>query len=422
MQLEDLLLSREGKISFISNPINLFFHMKKTVVYYTSTCYLDIVIEAINILKKSVDLHVMIEITPKMSKTNIIDIEKLPTDKTIIAASELIDQKSYEYFRPYFEGCASVNFVVHPHQTGLSLSTLKVSRKVWQFIRKINPGVIHIEAFTLRSIALIPYLFSKRKIFITIHDAVAHVGAKDWKNSFADYVLIQFPYSKNYFFYSRYSKLQFENHYKSDKNPKYVLGMYPYSYYKKYVKEENDLHKHILFFGGLSAYKGVDVLLKAMMLVFKSFPDELLIIAGREKSGFILDNKILNDNEDRIEIRKRYIPNEELVSLIKGAKFVICPYKDASQSGVLMTAFALDVPGIVTKVGAFPEFVSQNVNGMLVPANDPFHLAEAIMTALRNNFYLTLAKNVTIANETNLWSQNESILLNAYKGGVVSYK
>jgi glycosyltransferase involved in cell wall biosynthesis len=362
-----------------------------------------------------VDLHVLIEVTPESRNKNILAIEEFPPHTTIIAASELIDKKSYEYFRPYFEGCASVNFVIHPHKTGFSLTTLQASWKAWQWIRGINPSVINIESFTLRSLALIPYLFSKRKIFIIIHDPVPHLGEKKWKGGLADYLLSHLPYPRNYFFYSQYARLQFEKHYKKDKGPKYVLGMYPYFYYKKCVKMEDSIHKYMLFFGRLSAYKGIEVLLKSMSLVFPSFPDELLIVAGREIDGYSLDTSLFNGDVHRIELRKRYIPTQELVSLIKGAKFVICPYVDASQSGVLMTAFGLGTPCIVTNVGAFPEFVSQNVNGMIVPANDPIQLAEAIKAALRNDFYLSLAHNVTIANEKNLWTQNKNIILHAYE-------
>jgi len=394
--------------------------MRKTVVYYTAPCYLDISIEAINILKRSVDLHVLIEVTPESRNKNILAIEQFPAHTTIIAASELIDTKNYDYLRPYFEGCASVNFVIHPHKTGFSLTTLQASWKAWQLIRKINPSVINIESFTLRSLALIPFLFSKKKKFIIIHDPVPHLGEKEWKGGLADYLLSHLPYRRNYFFYSQYAKLQYEGHYKKDKNPKYVLGMYPYFYYTKFVKKEDSIPKHILFFGRLSAYKGIEVLLKAMSLVFPSYPGELLIVAGREIDGYSLDTSLLNGDANRIELRKRYIPNQELVSLIKGAKFVICPYMDASQSGVLMTAFGLGIPCIVTKVGAFPEFVSQNINGMIVPANDPIQLAEAIKAALRNDFYLSLAHNVATANEQNLWAQNENIILKAYEESYVN--
>ncbi len=47
--------------------------------------------------------------------------------------------------------------------------------------------------------------------------------------------------------------------------------------------------KHILFFGRLSPYKGIDDLLQAMPDVFNEFPDEKLIIAGKGYPGFEID-------------------------------------------------------------------------------------------------------------------------------------
>jgi glycosyltransferase involved in cell wall biosynthesis len=169
-----------------------------------------------------------------------------------------------------------------------------------------------------------------------------------------------------------------------------------------------------LFFGAISQYKGVDILLKAMPLVFKEFPSETLIIADRMKEGLNLDQDIINKYKSQIVILDRYIPNEELFALIQESKFVVCPYLDATQSGVLMTAFALNKPVIATNVGAFPEYIEHNITGMLVPVSDPDKLANAIMSALYNDFYKTLENNIRTNNSSNLWALNKPLILKAY--------
>jgi glycosyltransferase involved in cell wall biosynthesis len=178
------------------------------------------------------------------------------------------------------------------------------------------------------------------------------------------------------------------------------------------VNEEDGTKKHILFFGRLSPYKGVDDLLQAMPEVFREFPEEQLIIAGKRYPGFDINENFLNTYKNNITLIDRHIPNDELAMLIKQAKFIVCPYKDATQSGVLMTAFGLNTPVIATNVGSFPEFIKDNVNGLLVPPNDPQQLAEGIRFALRNERYKTLAEG--IGNTEELWNRNTSILLNAY--------
>jgi glycosyltransferase involved in cell wall biosynthesis len=341
------------------------------VIYYTSTAFMDIALEVINILKKYVELHVLIEITPGSKIKNILEVRNLPENQSIIGIAEIMDKENYTYLEQYFEGCASANFIVHTHQSGSSLSTLKTSYKTWKYIRGIHPDIIHLEAMSLRSLGLVPFLFSKIKIFITIHDVIPHSSKRDWKISLPRLMYLKIPYRKTYFFYSEFSKNQFEQYYKNDKHPKFVKRMYPYTFYKKYVKEQIPDKKHILFFGQVSRYKGIETLLQAMPSVLQIFPDESLVIAGRSNDDTILNEEILEKFKNRITVLNRYIPNEELVNLIQESKFVVCPYLDATQSGVLMTSYALDIPVVATNVGAFPEYIEQNVTGLLVPVNDP---------------------------------------------------
>lgn len=383
-----------------------------TVLYYTSIPFLDIAIEKINILKKKVELYVLIEVTP--GSANRIGIDKLPENQIIINPDEILNEENCKFMEPYFDGCASTNFVVNTSDTGFSLSTLKIFHKTWQFIKKIQPDIIHVEAISLRSLGLIPFLFSRKKFFFTMHDPIPHTGEKNWKISFPRFLFLKLPYPRSYFFYSEFARIQFEQYYKKDKHPKFVMRMYPYTFYKKYAKEEILNKKHILFFGSVSPYKGIETLLQAMPLVFKEFPNETLIIAGCIKDGFNLDQDIIENYKKQIKILNRYIPNKELVILIQESKFVVCPYLDATQSGVLMTAFALNKPVIATNVGAFPEYIEQNITGILVPVSDPDKLANAIISALNNNCYNIMEGNVIIKNISSLWNKNLPVILNAY--------
>jgi glycosyltransferase involved in cell wall biosynthesis len=56
--------------------------------------------------------------------------------------------------------------------------------------------------------------------------------------------------------------------------------------------------------------------------------------------------------------------------LIQQAAFVVCPYLEASQSGVLMTALALQKCVLATRVGAFPEYIQDGQNGYLCEPNE----------------------------------------------------
>lgn len=386
-----------------------------TVVYYMQVSFLDVSIELINVLKKHVQLHVLIELTPHGRNLTILEIEKFPEKKTLVTPEEVLTKRCYEQLKPYFNGVASVHFVMHSHRTGFSYSTLQASFDTWKYIRQFKPDILHFETFGLRTIGMLFYLKAFRNVCITIHDPVPHTGEGSWKVTLPRTFMFGVPVKKKYLFYSQFAKQQFEEHYKKNKQQKAVLQMSPYGYLKNMVKPEEEVRKkHILFFGRLSPYKGIDDLLNAMPAVFAEFPGEQLVIAGKSIDGFEIDNDIVSRYRANITILDKHVPNEELAELIQEAKFIVCPYKDATQSGVLMTAYGLNTPVIATNVGSFPEFIRENVNGLLVPPGDPEQLAAGICFALRNDHYKQLAQNVSCLQAEDMWSRNTEILLAAY--------
>jgi len=382
------------------------------VLYYTATPFLDIAVEIINILKKDFELHVLIELTP--TTAHRVGIEKITFEEGIMRPEEILNEETLSYYKSYFEGCASINFVVNTSDSGFSYSTFKVFYKTWLFVRKIKTDIIHIESISLRALGLNPIIFPRKKFFYTIHDPVPHSGEANWKVSLPRFLFLFFPYPRGYFFYSEFAKKQFMEYYKKDTYPKYLLKMYPYSIYKKYAKETPSARKHILFFGTLSFYKGIDVLLKAMPSVFRKFPNESLVVAGRRNENYNFNEDLPAEYKDKIILLDHYISNLDLVILLQESKLVICPYLDATQSGVLMTANAINTPVIASNVGAFPEYIDNNETGMLVPASDSSELSKAINFGLEDDLYLTMVYNISKTNTTNLWKNNIEIISNAY--------
>ncbi len=63
---------------------------------------------------------------------------------------------------------------------------------------------------------------------------------------------------------------------------------------------------------------------------------------------------------------------------------VALPYTEASQSGVVSTAYGFGKPVVVTDVGSIPEIVDDGVTGLIVPPRDPAALAEAIIRLLKD--------------------------------------
>lgn len=385
------------------------------VLYYTFTPFLDCALELINVLKQHVELHVVIEISPETSISNILDVGELPSRGCFLNPSKLLNEESYKRFQPYLAGTASANFLVYSQKRSFSFSTLRESFKLSKFIRKLKPDVVHFEGFSQRSLGAIPFLRSVEKIFFTVHDPLPHSGEFNWRVSLAKF--FYFKLAKGFFFYSKFACNQFTHHYRAQEAPKRVLKLYPYHFYKNYSRQDDATKKHVLFFGRISPYKGIEVLLNAMPALLKEDKGIQLVVAGKSVNGYAIDEKVLKQYKQNIHVIDKYLSNEELVSLIQEAQVVVCPYKDATQSGVLMTAYALGTPVIATEVGAFPEYIINNINGMLFPVGDSVMLANRLKEVLKDGGFHKLEQNIKARGQHENWNRNLPILIKAYKEG-----
>ncbi|KIC94312.1 glycosyltransferase family 4 protein [Flavihumibacter solisilvae] len=385
------------------------------VFYYTSVAYADCAIETINALKKHVELHVVIEVAPESKSGTIIEAQRLDFDHPLVDPAEVLSESGYQSLKPYFDGCASVKFVVHSYPKSFSIPSLKVARQLVKHIDRIRPGVIHFDTITHRSLGIVPYLYVKyfRKVVISIHDPVPHTAEFNWRiiiNRRSYYSL-----AAAFCFYSDYSRQLFEKEYPRFSKNTLSLKMQPYTSYRNFARQAEKNGGYVLFFGRISQYKGVDDLVHAIPLVLQKFPKQKFIIAGSNFVGYQLDTSGLQNYSENVQFINRHIMVNELADLIEGCDFVVCPYKEATQSGVLMTAFSCDKPVVATAVGAFREYVVESRNGLLVEPGNPEKLSAAIIHCIENDFYLSMTEFLEAEQQKDHWNGNVDRLVATYR-------
>ena len=91
---------------------------------------------------------------------------------------------------------------------------------------------------------------------------------------------------------------------------------------------------------------------------------------------------IQNSEEPNFIVYNYRIPYKEGAELFQRCSVVALPYIDASQSGVIPTAYGFKKPVVVTEVGAIPEIVGDGITGFIVPPRNPEALAEAIVSKI----------------------------------------
>lgn len=145
---------------------------------------------------------------------------------------------------------------------------------------------------------------------------------------------------------------------------------------------------YILYFGIISHYKGLDILLKAVL----SIEDNIkVVIAGKGNDGSLVEMQ----KDSRFHIINRFLSSEELVALISHCRAVVCPYRTMSQSGIPQTVFVFDKPIIASDLDGFKEIIHDGVNGLLFKSENSEDLACAIQKCYQNDIYDTLVSGVS---------------------------
>jgi glycosyltransferase involved in cell wall biosynthesis len=138
----------------------------------------------------------------------------------------------------------------------------------------------------------------------------------------------------------------------------------------------------LLFFGLLRAYKGVDLLIRAL----PSIPGARVVIAGDplEPAEPLQRLAEAEGVADRIEWRLGFRPDAEIAELLAESAAVVLPYRHAGSSGVLATALGHGRPVVISDIGGLAEPVREYGAGLVVPPDDVDSLAAACRAIIAN--------------------------------------
>ena len=261
-----------------------------------------------------------------------------------------------------------------------SLTFMVAYLKLFWFLLKGNFDIIHITK-PFDYFAYILYTF-RHKIVYSIHDPIDHSSTTNKRYLFNKKLSVKLI--NNFIFFNGKQIEDFFKFFKIKNLDKKILISNFSSYDCLKINDINcniPSKSYILFFGTINSYKGLEYFFPAMKRIHESDSNVSFIIAGKGNYYFdISEYKSL----DYIDIRNRYIPDEELAGLIKNCLFCVLPYVDATQSGVVMSAFAFNKPCVVTNVGSLPEMVVNNRHGLVIPPKDTTSIVESVIHLLEN--------------------------------------
>ena len=162
--------------------------------------------------------------------------------------------------------------------------------------------------------------------------------------------------------------------------------------------------KHLLFFGFVRKYKGLDLMLQAMSDSRIINLGVKLIIAGEfyddkaEYTDMISDLGI----EKNIIMKSDFIPADKVKDYFCAADMITQTYRTATQSGVTQIAYSFNRPMLVTDVGGLAEIVPDNKVGY-VTSQDPTEIANAIIDFYKSNREKVFSDNTRLEKKRFSW-------------------
>jgi glycosyltransferase involved in cell wall biosynthesis len=130
------------------------------------------------------------------------------------------------------------------------------------------------------------------------------------------------------------------------------------------------------FFGRLEYYKGIDIFMSILerldLLVLKGSLEVIIAGEGRLNKLPALQNIVL-------EIHNYFVEREKFDNLVSGVHLILLPYRQASQSGILMKALSFNIPVMVSDLVELTSLVIPNQTGICLSLDDDEKWIEYIM-------------------------------------------
>ncbi len=356
--------------------------MKIAYISYTdfSDCDLPLVKALVS---QGVDVTLYLIISDNSKQGAIINIERIKDKCGVFPASDYPELGMLSSYISLSKVWVANMNVAHNYAP----STFHLGYKLRKALKNGMFDLIHLtwpveypffSIYTLR----VPFV-------LTVHDPILHSSAK-FREKFKRYVA--FKRADRFILLNKVQRPEFETTYHIDASKIDHSQLSIYTHLQNTpVADPIVSGEYILFTGAIHPYKGIKYIVQAMGDINKNHPDIKLVIAGRGNLDFDISPYLKNGN---IVLINRFVSIEELASLISYSKFVCCPYTDATQSGVVMSAFALNKPVLATDVGALHEMITDGEHGSLVPPCNSEALALAANRLLAGDTLLRMSANI----------------------------
>lgn len=139
--------------------------------------------------------------------------------------------------------------------------------------------------------------------------------------------------------------------------------------------------RRILWVARLDRQKGFPVMVRAFARLAAELDDVTLVVAGEGRDRSALG--LLSDDDRRRVVVLGTVPHADLPAFHAAADVFVSPAIGQESFGItLVEAMAAGLPVVATDIPGYREVVTDGVDGLLVPPDDPFELSQALRRVL----------------------------------------
>ena len=143
--------------------------------------------------------------------------------------------------------------------------------------------------------------------------------------------------------------------------------------------------EYIITIGHLIHRKGVDIILRALGMLRKNNEHLRLVVVGDGPDRSKLMTIARENGVEELVCFAGNQSHDQTISWLKGSLFFVLASRAEGLPLVLAEALACQKAVVATAIDGIPDIIRHQVNGILVPTDDPSALAEALLRLYKNN-------------------------------------
>ena len=273
--------------------------------------------------------------------------------------------------------------------------------------------ICSFEHFLLK---LIRFFSPKTRIVLTVHNLYPHNSSDAKKNAYRGRFKKIQKYIDKFILHLEVSKQEFCRDF-SIKDSK--ICVIPHGVFEPkgctVHPRKRGKKLNLIMYGNQSYYKGTDILVDALNLLPKECQEKVhTIIVGKIAQDYFASLKKKTDSLD-FEWIPEFVPDDVLYEKIMESDAIVIPYREISQSGVLLLALNFERMLIVSNLPSFKETLDVYSDDLFFESGNCQNLSIKLQNLINNaSFDESYISQLSEIKDRYLWESSANKTMNCY--------